>query len=152
MRIWVDTQVGPIWIESASDRICALGWGAQGRVDVRADAVLRDARAQVTAYFSGRLTRFDLPLALGPGEFQRRFQDALMAIPFGQTRTYGDLAKELGVSAQAAGQACGANSIPIIVPCHRVLAAQGLGGFSGVIGIETKVSLLKHEGAASLLI
>ncbi|MCB2130957.1 MAG: MGMT family protein, partial [Rhodobacteraceae bacterium] len=66
--------------------------------------------------------------------------------------TYGDLAKELGAPAQAIGQACGANPVPIIVPCHRILGAGGLGGFSAPGGIETKVALLRHEGAASLLI
>jgi methylated-DNA-[protein]-cysteine S-methyltransferase len=76
----------------------------------------------------------------------------MCAIPFGETRTYGDLAKDLGVPAQAIGQACGANPVPVIVPCHRILGASGLGGFSAPGGVETKVALLKHEGAASLLI
>ena len=62
------------------------------------------------------------------------------------------MARELGASAQAIGQACGANPIPVIIPCHRVLGADGLGGFSGAGGVEAKVTLLKHEGAASLLI
>ena len=65
---------------------------------------------------------------------------------------YGDLAGALGVPAQAVGQACGGNPIPIIVPCHRVLGATGLGGFSAPGGVETKIALLKHEGAASLLL
>ena len=66
--------------------------------------------------------------------------------------TYGDLAKDLATPAQAIGQACGANTIPIIIPCHRVLGANNLGGFSGGTGIEDKVALLRHEGAAGLLI
>uniref|UniRef100_UPI003EC0E69D methylated-DNA--[protein]-cysteine S-methyltransferase n=1 Tax=Primorskyibacter sedentarius TaxID=745311 RepID=UPI003EC0E69D len=82
----------------------------------------------------------------------RRTCDAMSAIPFGETRTYGEIAKALGAPAQAIGQACGGNPIPLIIPCHRVLAASNLGGFSGRHGIETKVWLLKHEGAASLLI
>ena len=73
-------------------------------------------------------------------------------IPFGETVTYGDIAKRLGISAQAVGQACGANPIPIIVPCHRVMGAQGLTGFSGAGGVETKVALLRHERAGSFLI
>lgn len=76
----------------------------------------------------------------------------MAAIPFGATRSYGDLAREIGRPAQAIGQACGANPIPILIPCHRVLAARGLGGFSAWGGVETKVWLLRHEGAAALLI
>ena len=66
--------------------------------------------------------------------------------------TYGDIAKKLGVPAQAVGQACGANPIPIIIPCHRVMGAKGLTGFSGAGGVETKVLLLRHERAGGFLI
>ena len=104
------------------------------------------------AYFAGRLRRFATPVAPRGSAFQQKFYQALCAIPYGETRTYGDLATELGVSAQAIGQACGANPIAIIIPCHRVLAANGLGGYSGAGGIEAKVALLKLEGAAGLLI
>ena len=76
----------------------------------------------------------------------------MRAIPVGHTRTYGDIARDLGVPPQAVGQACGGNPIAIIIPCHRVLGAGGLGGFSGAGGVETKVALLRHEGAAGLLI
>ena len=97
------------------------------------------------------MREFDLPLDLGTG-FQRAFLAALIASPCGETRTYGDLARALGVSAQAIGQACGANRIPILIPCHRILGATGLGGYSGMGGVETKVALLRLEGAAGLLI
>ena len=76
----------------------------------------------------------------------------MFAIPHGETRTYGDLARALNAPAQAIGQACGANPIPILIPCHRILGAHSLGGFSAKGGVETKVWLLKHEGAASLLL
>ena len=76
----------------------------------------------------------------------------MRAIPFGETRTYGEIAKAVGAPAQAVGQACGANTIPVIIPCHRVTGTGGLGGFSGMGGVETKVELLRHEGAYSLLI
>ena len=128
-----------------------LNWGLEDWPDAET-GVLAEASAQLTAYFEGTREVFDLPLSPRGGAFQQRFLAALSAIPFGQTRTYGDLAKELDVSPQSIGQACGANPIPIIIPCHRVLAADGLGGFSGTDGIEAKVVLLKHEGAASLLI
>ncbi len=76
----------------------------------------------------------------------------MRAISVGDTRTYGDIAQELNVPPQAVGQACGGNPIPIIIPCHRVLGVTGIGGFSGAGGVETKVALLRHEGAAGLLI
>nr|WP_281493251.1 methylated-DNA--[protein]-cysteine S-methyltransferase [Yoonia sp. F2084L] len=107
---------------------------------------------ELAAYFAGDLQQFETPVAPRGNAFQQRFYAALCAIPYGETRTYGDLAKELDVSAQAIGQACGANPIAILIPCHRVLAANGLGGYSGAGGIEAKVALLKLEGAAGLLI
>ncbi len=76
----------------------------------------------------------------------------MRAIPFGETRTYGEIAAALGASAQAVGTACGANPIATLIPCHRVLGAASLGGYSGAGGIETKVALLRLEGAAGLLI
>ena len=93
-----------------------------------------------------------MPLRPGARGLTARVLEALQAIPFGETCTYGDLARDLGAPAQAVGQACGANPIPVLIPCHRVLSATGLGGFSAPGGVETKVALLKLEGAASLLI
>ncbi len=94
---------------------------------------------------------FDLPLGFSAG-LNGRVQRAMAAIPYGLTRTYGELRARPGCAAQAVGQACGANTLPVLVPCHRVLAADGLGGFSAKGGVETKVALLRLEGAASLLI
>ncbi|MEM9127769.1 MAG: methylated-DNA--[protein]-cysteine S-methyltransferase, partial [Pseudomonadota bacterium] len=96
--------------------------------------------------------RFDLPYRVTVSDFQRQVCDLMFAIPLGETRTYGDIAKDLDQPAQLVGAACGANPIPVIIPCHRVLAANGLGGFSGDGGVETKVALLRHERAAGLLI
>jgi methylated-DNA-[protein]-cysteine S-methyltransferase len=114
-------------------------------------ALLDEALRQLDAYFARRSTSFDLPLAFAGG-LMGAVQQAMVAIPYGETRRYGDLARALGVPAQAVGQACGANTLPVLIPCHRVLAAQGLGGFSAKGGVETKVALLRLEGAASLLI
>lgn len=144
------TPVGDLCVVSDGSAITALRWGrAEGASD---RPELRAAMAQLEAYFARDLRRFDLPLAPEGSEFQRAVCDAMLDIPFGETRTYGDLARDLDVPAQAVGGACGGNSIPIIIPCHRVLGAQGLGGYSGAGGIETKVWLLRHEGAAGLLI
>ncbi len=115
-------------------------------------ALLSRAIEQLRAYFAAELQVFDLPLQVAGSEFQRAVCDAMLAIPFGETRTYGDIGRDLKALPQPIGNACGANPIPVIIPCHRVLGVNGLGGFSGRGGVETKVTLLKHEGAAGLLI
>ncbi len=147
----LSSPVGPLTVWAENGAITRLDW--EDRPDSpQSDPVLEAARDQLREYFAGERETFDLPLAPRGSAFQQDFYAALRAIPFGETRIYGDLAGDLGVSAQAIGQACGANPIPILIPCHRVLAASGLGGFSGRGGVEAKVALLKLEGAASLLI
>lgn len=144
------TPLGSVWVEARGGVITASGWGeAPRRTD---DALLADALDHLSAYFAGQHQRFDLPLSHGRAGLQAKVLAALADIPFGETRTYGDLSKEIGAPAQAIGQACGANPLPILIPCHRVLGATGLGGFSAPGGIEAKVWLLRHEGAAGLLI
>jgi len=144
-----DSPVGALTFTEEDGALTRLTWGGGEADDT---AVLRQTREQLAAYFAGELRDFDLPLAPKVSASQQRFLDALIAIPFGETKTYGEIAKDLGISAQAAGQACGANPIAIIIPCHRVTGTGNLGGFSAPDGIEKKVALLKHEGAASLLI
>lgn len=144
-----NTPIGAITLVEESGAIVALNWDGEG---VDETPVLVEGHRQLAAYFAGELTEFDLPLAPRVSERQREFLDALIAIPFGETLTYGEIAKKTGMSAQSAGQACGANPIAIIIPCHRVTGTGNLGGFSAPGGIETKVALLKHEGAANLLI
>ncbi len=143
------TPVGMLSVEERDGAIVRLNWSADGGAR---SALLDAALDQLRAYFAGELQVFDLPLQVDGSDFQRRVCDAMFAIPFGETRTYGDIARELGGAAQPVGNACGANPIPVIIPCHRVLGANGLGGFSGAGGVETKVALLKHEGAGGLLI
>ena len=145
------SSVGDLTVFAEGGAIRRLDWTRRDDSDPL-PSHLAAARDQLEEYFSGDRTAFDLPLSPRGSDFQRAFYAALCAIPYGETRTYGDLAAELGVSAQAIGQACGANPIPILIPCHRVLGADGLGGYSGAGGVETKVALLKLEGAASLLI
>lgn len=109
------------------------------------DAVLAEkAETQLRAYFAGKRKRFNLPLAPAFA-FNRRVWLALLRIPFGQTRTYGEIAAACGNpgAARAVGNACGANPIPVIVPCHRAVAANGLGGFSS--GLDIKQRLLNLE-------
>ena len=117
-----------------------------------ASALLDEAARQILGYFSHQSTDFDLPLKPRGDSFQQSVCHAIAAIPYGETRTYGELATDLGSMPQPVGNACGGNSIPIIIPCHRVVGSNGLGGFSAPGGVETKIALLKHEGAYGLLI
>jgi len=138
------TPLGEVTVSEEDGTIVALDWG-RGRDQARTLLLLR-AIAQLQDYFDDPHAGFDLPLAPHGSAFQRRVWDALRAIPAGATRSYGELARLLGTSARAIGQANGANPIPILIPCHRVLAAGGaLGGYSGGEGPPTKLWLLNHE-------
>ncbi|WP_226688959.1 methylated-DNA--[protein]-cysteine S-methyltransferase [Ruegeria arenilitoris] len=148
--IAVDTQFGRLGIEETDGAITRVVW--DGDDDQPDSALLQEAAAQMEAYDAGQLEQFDLPYFVAGSAFQKQICDVMYAIPFGETRTYGDIAKEVGQPPQPVGQACGGNPIPVIIPCHRVLSASGLGGFSAKGGVETKVALLRHERAAGLLI
>ena len=148
MRAGLDTPLGPVSVTEAEGLIMGLDWreGPPPQTDL-----WRETVAQLRAYFAGKRVAFELPLDFGAG-FQAQVRRAMAAIPFGETRTYGAPAHAIGAPAQAIGQACGANPLPILIPCHRILGAKGLGVFSEKGGVETKVWLLRHEGAAGLLI
>jgi len=106
------------------------------------------AARQIEAYREDPDTRFDFPVRIEGSAFQRSVWQAMCAIPRGKTRTYGDLARELGGEARVVGQACGDNRLPIVIPCHRVVAADGIGGFAHATGgylLEVKRWLLLHE-------
>lgn len=153
--IVMDTQFGSLAVTdtggATGEAIVRVTW--DGAAEGEAGPLLREAAAQIAAYDAGRLTRFDLPLRVAGSAFQRAVCDAMLAIPFGETRTYGEIAQALTHPAQAVGRACGGNPIPVLIPCHRVMGAGGrLTGFSGKGGVETKVALLRHEGAGGLLI
>ena len=115
------------------------------------NALAARAAQQLERYREDPDTRFDLPLLIEGTAFQRRLWEALCEIPRGKTLTYGELAQRLGAEARAVGQACGDNRLPIVIPCHRVVAANGIGGFahatSGYL-LEAKRWLLAHECAA----
>ena len=141
----VETPLGHFRITEQEGAITALTWG-KGRSDD--SPLLREACQQLVAYTENRLQRFNLPLAPQGLEFQKAVWREMLKIPYGETRSYGDLAQKLDGIARAVGTACGANPIPVIIPCHRVIASDGeLGGFSGAGGVVTKRQLLVHEGA-----
>jgi methylated-DNA-[protein]-cysteine S-methyltransferase len=146
--VTLPSPFGPLTLTEKAGTLTSLDW-RMGHNDP--SPLLIEAARQLTAYFAKTLHTFTLPLDWGTG-LHEGVRRAMAAIPYGDTRTYGDIAKELHSNAQAVGQACGANPLPILIPCHRVVGANGLGGFSAKGGVETKVALLRHEGAASLLI
>jgi methylated-DNA-[protein]-cysteine S-methyltransferase len=110
------------------------------------DAPTERVREQAAEYAAGERTAFDVPVSF-PDSFTGEVMRAMAAIPYGETRTYGDLARELGTSPIAVGGGCGRNPVPLVVPCHRVVGADGLRGFSSDGGVDQKRALLEHEGA-----
>src|SRR5712692_4109133 len=136
----IPTPVGNLTIEEQGNAIVGVHWGDDRQGEQT--PLLTEAARQLEAFFAGRLARFDLPLAASGTAFDQRVRAAMRAIPYGETRTYGDLAHMTDSGPRAIGRACGRNPIPIIVPCHRVLARGGLGGYSGGAGLPTKQWLL----------
>ena len=144
----VDTPIGTFGIVASERGLTSVRWSANGLPD-DSSALLDEAATQLDAYFKGELTTFDLPLDLEGTEFQRECWFALATIPYGQTVSYGEQARRLGLgfdAARAVGAANGQNPVPIVLPCHRVIGADGsLTGFGG--GLHRKRFLLEHEGA-----
>jgi methylated-DNA-[protein]-cysteine S-methyltransferase len=143
--IAIDSPVGCLTLSATPEAIISIAWtdDPQGEPN----ALLVEARRQLEAYFAGRLSIFDLPVTPSGSAFDKRVWQAMQRIPYGQTRSYGELAMEVGSAPRAIGGACGRNPIPIVIPCHRVLARNGLGGYSGGAGLPTKQRLLDLEGS-----
>jgi methylated-DNA-[protein]-cysteine S-methyltransferase len=146
-QLSLHSPVGDLTVSTEDDKIVAVDWG-WGR-DQTTTPLLRDAKKQLEAYFDGKLKRFDLPLSPAGSGFQKAVWRIMLKIPYGKTETYGAIAQRLGSSARSVGTACGRNPIPILIPCHRIVAAGNrMGGYSGAGGVETKTTLLRLEGAA----
>jgi methylated-DNA-[protein]-cysteine S-methyltransferase len=153
MTAWriIGSPLGALTLGARDGKLAALHFGAQGGEAESADPVLTETERQLAAYFAGRLKAFDLPLLLEGSDFQLAVWEAMRRIPYGFTRNYGEIARETGAPARAVGAACGSNPIVIVVPCHRVVGADGsLTGFSGGEGVETKARLQRHEQAVPL--
>lgn len=140
-----NTPVGDITVVEREGRIAGLYLNKSCPGTFRRTALLALCEGQLMEYFRRERTGFDLPLRLEGTAFQRRVWQALAKIPYGETVTYGELAKSIGSpgAARAVGSACGANHIAIILPCHRVLGKNGPSGYA--YGAETKKVLLKIE-------
>ncbi|HEX3954847.1 MAG TPA: methylated-DNA--[protein]-cysteine S-methyltransferase [Stellaceae bacterium] len=146
----VPSPIGQLAIDEKDGAIVAIRWSNETAGN--GSPLLSEAARQLAAYFDGTLTRFDLPLAPAGTPFEMRVWTAMRAIPYGETRYYGDLATATGSGPRAVGRACGRNPIPIVIPCHRVLARGGLGGYSGDGGLVTKQHLLAIERRDNLLL
>jgi methylated-DNA-[protein]-cysteine S-methyltransferase len=146
-QLSLHSPLGDLTISAEDGAIVAIDWG-WGR-DQDATPLLVEARRQLQAYFDGRLSQFDLPLAPVGSAYRRRVWAALCEIPPGQTRTYAQIARVAGGAARSVGQANGANPIPVVIPCHRVVAAGGIGGYSAADGLTTKRYLLQLEARAA---
>ena len=144
----IDSPIGPLTAVREGGVLIGLRMGPTDAEDLgaRDDAAFDDVRAQLDGYFAGSRTSFDLALRASGNPLQVAVWELIAAIPYGVTRSYGDLARDLGARtlAQAVGTACGRNPLPVVVPCHRVVGADGsLVGFGG--GLERKRFLLDLE-------
>jgi methylated-DNA-[protein]-cysteine S-methyltransferase len=149
------SPVGTLTLVAGTAGLAAILWEddrpgrvALGTMTEQPDhPVLVETGRQLRAYFAGERTEFDLPLDMAGSDFQKRVWAQLLAIPFGQTRTYGEIARAIGSpnAVRAVGAANGRNPLSIVAPCHRVIGSNGtLTGFAG--GLEAKRYLLAHEG------
>jgi methylated-DNA-[protein]-cysteine S-methyltransferase len=145
-EITIPSPLGPLAVEEEDGALVALHWRVAR--PGQPTTLLQEAARQLAAYFARERRNFELPLKPAGSPFEQEVWQAMLRIPYGQTRSYGELAAETGGVARAVGGACGSNPLPILIPCHRVLAGGGkLGGYSGKGGAATKTTLLVLEGA-----
>jgi methylated-DNA-[protein]-cysteine S-methyltransferase len=148
-RAVVDSPIGPLGLVASDSGLRAVLFDGRRLSPDGRSPVFDEAEHQLDAYFAGERTTFDLPLELEGTDFQRRCWLALATIPYGQTVSYGEQARRIGLGhdrARAVGAANGQNPLPIVLPCHRVIGIDGsLTGFGG--GLDVKRFLLEHEGA-----
>ncbi|HMK68223.1 MAG TPA: methylated-DNA--[protein]-cysteine S-methyltransferase [Stellaceae bacterium] len=148
-EITVPSPIGLLAIEEENDAIVALHWRRARKESPT--PLLQDAAEQLADYFAKTRRDFDLPLKPTGSAFEHAVWEAMLRIPYGQTRSYGEIAHEIEGDPRDVGAACGTNPLPIFIPCHRILAGGGrLGGYSGKGGGETKTMLLALEGALLL--
>ena len=149
-QVSIDSPLGPLALTSDGEFLIGLDIGTRVS-EPSSDAVIELATLQLDEYFAGRRTAFDLPLKAQGTPFQQSIWSALQDIPYGQTTSYGELGSAIGKpgSARAVGGAVGANPLPIVIPCHRVLASdRRITGYSGGEGIPTKEKLLNLENVS----
>jgi len=142
---YIKTPMGVLAIEASDEGVTSLTWTkSEGKTEKH--PIIAQAVNELSGYFAGKLKEFDVPLDIEGTAFQCKVWAAMGDVPYGKTVTYGALAKKLKTSARAVGGACGANPVPVIVPCHRIVGSDNkLTGYSGGSGVKTKQALLKLE-------
>lgn len=147
-----NSPIGRLAICFEASAVCELNFLQQADPQASMEtSLMAEFSAQLQGYFSSSVRPFSFPVLLRGTDFQQRVWHALQQIPAGEVRTYGQLAKQLHSSARAVGNACRQNPVPLLVPCHRVVSASGIGGFAGSTEgakIRIKHWLLRHEGVA----
>ncbi|MEQ9125176.1 MAG: methylated-DNA--[protein]-cysteine S-methyltransferase [Alphaproteobacteria bacterium] len=144
----VPSPLGGLLLSASADALVEIGWTDAPPTGAFPSPLLEETARQLAAYFADPKAAFTLPLAPAGDAFEQAVWREMCAIPPGLTATYGDLGQATGRPARAVGGACGRNPIPIVIPCHRVVGADGrMVGYSGRGGVETKRWLLQHEGA-----
>lgn len=141
----LESPLGPIILRVTSDALHSVRIGGTAPPQSAPHPLLDEALCQFSAWFAGRLQIFDLPLLPCETEEGAAMRAAMAAIPYGETRTYGDLARATGSSARAMGQACRTNAYPLLIPCHRVVSADGSAYYSAGDGARTKGWLIDFE-------
>ena len=145
----VETPFGVIGVRTEGDFLVGIDYLPRRAVPLDAlDLFTAEVCRQLRAYIADPRFGFDLPVAAGGTAFQKRVWAAICGIPCGETLTYKDVARRIGSGPRAVGAACGANPVPLVVPCHRVVGRGGLGGFMNATGgfaLEVKRWLLAHE-------
>lgn len=151
----LETEIGWVEVTADGDAITHLFWRGTKPARLAASPLVKEAQKQLRAYFAGKLRDFDLPIKADGTDFARAVWREMLAIPYGATLTYGDVAAKLGVEGhemdprlidpRAVGQACGQNPIAVIIPCHRITGTNWLGGYSSELGTNAKEYLLDLE-------
>ncbi len=147
-----DSPIGSLGVSISNNQVHGVEFLYEHRLPVEpSDPFACEVQRQLQRYFQGRSSGFSLPLDMVGTDFQQRVWRALVRIKPGSVRTYGEIAHELNSSPRAVGNACRSNPVPLIIPCHRVVAAAGIGGFAGATAgrrLEIKRWLLAHEGVS----
>ncbi len=150
----INSPIGKLKITSTDEHLIAINFLLDSKkITDKINPISKKTKTQINAYFKNPETVFDLPIEINGTTFQKKVWRELQKIPLGKALTYGDLAKKLKTSPRAVGNACRANPCPIIVPCHRVVSKNGLGGFAGKQTgrlMDIKKFLLTHENAEFL--
>lgn len=157
---YIDSPVGRLLLAGDGEALHRIGFPRQKAAQepasdwLRRNGMFQDAIAQLKAYFAGELHEFDLPLAPAGTAFQQRTWKALLDIPYGETRSYGEIARQIGkpTASRAVGAANGVNPLPIVIPCHRVIGSSGhLVGFGGGLAAKERLLVLEQRHVPFML-